>query len=132
LLIFLIWRITNLIQFNTSFKLHTINWSMNHKRSPFHVIGNSIQTSAGLLSTMCPSRNKNYIRGKIIEGDRYVAIRNDDQLELARHLFSKVGFFSKFDVFSMFDSRAVNCLPLIHPPHHHLPILLNRSSKWHL
>jgi hypothetical protein len=39
---------------------------------------------------MTPSRNKNYIKGTVIEGDRYIAIRNDDQLELARHLLSKV------------------------------------------
>lgn len=47
----------------------------------------SVLTTVHKLNTT-PSRNPNYIKGKVNEGDRYVCLRNDDQFELASHLLS--------------------------------------------
>ena len=51
------------------------------------------KSSKGVLSTVhklstTPSRNPNYIKGKVNEGDRYVCLRSEQQLELASHLLS--------------------------------------------
>lgn len=35
-----------------------------------------------------PSRNPNYVKGRVVEGDRYVSLRSEEQLELASHLLS--------------------------------------------
>lgn len=43
---------------------------------------------------LTPSRNVNYRRGQVAEGDRYVGVRSEDQLELANHLLKTVIFFS--------------------------------------
>lgn len=41
---------------------------------------------------LTPSRNINYRRGQVAEGDRYVGIRSDEHLELANHLLKTVIF----------------------------------------
>lgn len=43
-----------------------------------------------------PSRNVNYRRGHVNEGDRYVGVRSEDQMELANHLLKNVRFKKSF------------------------------------
>ncbi|KAL3077250.1 hypothetical protein niasHS_013239 [Heterodera schachtii] len=63
---------------------HTPEWK-NVAAGGSHGIRSSVLTS---LNGTTPSRNPNYVKGKVNEGDRYLCLRSEEQLELANHLLS--------------------------------------------
>uniref|UniRef100_A0A183C8Z9 WD_REPEATS_REGION domain-containing protein n=1 Tax=Globodera pallida TaxID=36090 RepID=A0A183C8Z9_GLOPA len=63
---------------------HTPEWK-NGGVGGGHGIRSTVLTS---LNSTTPSRNPNYVKGKVNEGDRYVCLRSEEQLELANHLLS--------------------------------------------
>ena len=65
-------------------------------RTPDWKGGANVLSAVHKISTT-PSRNPNYIKGKVNEGDRYVCLRSEEQLELATHLLT-----SKLLVFIVF------------------------------
>nr|CAD2174301.1 unnamed protein product [Meloidogyne enterolobii]CAD2202464.1 unnamed protein product [Meloidogyne enterolobii] len=56
-------------------------------RTPDWKGGANVLSAVHKISTT-PSRNPNYIKGKVNEGDRYVCLRSEEQLELATHLLT--------------------------------------------
>lgn len=48
-----------------------------------------LRSISAVISSTTPSRNPNFRKRKVAEGDRYVALRSDDQIQLASHLMSQ-------------------------------------------
>jgi hypothetical protein len=63
---------------------------MYPSKTPERMNGGATTSSVNVLTKISttPSRNPNYIKGKVNEGDRYVCLRSEEQLELASHLLS--------------------------------------------
>jgi hypothetical protein len=94
-------------QSNTSVYFRLINYTqftdllaikMANKTPEWKNTAGSVFTKINIT----PSRNPNYVKGRVNEGDRYVSLRNEEQMELASHLLSTrlVRTLIKFNTFT--------------------------------